>query len=57
MAKSTLSYPNEMAIAGEMPELAMEVYSFFLPGLLRGFAPPHCPHLRAGKGCQICQVK
>ena len=26
---------------------------FFLPGLLRGFAPPHCPHLLAGKGCQL----
>ena len=32
MAKSTLSYPNKMAIAGEMPELAMEVYSFFCQG-------------------------
>ena len=25
----------------------------FLPGLLRGFALPHCPHLRAGKGIQV----
>ena len=25
----------------------------FLPGLLRGFAPTHCPHLRAGKGFQL----
>ena len=27
--------------------------TFLLLGLVKGFAPPHCPHRGAGKGCQV----